>query len=54
MSSFAQTRIGLAISVAEMQQHSSVRQKSGYSGVIAIILIIVLGFSPHLENSACK
>jgi len=42
MSSFAQTRIGLAISVAKMQQHSSVRQKSGYSGVIAIILIVTV------------
>jgi hypothetical protein len=38
MSSFAQTRIGLAISVAEMP----VRQKSGYSGVIAIILIVTV------------
>jgi hypothetical protein len=40
--SVAQTRTGLAISIAEMQRLPSVRQKSGYFAVIAIILIVAV------------
>jgi hypothetical protein len=32
----------LQLVLAEMQQHPSVRQKSGYVGVIAIVLIVTV------------
>jgi len=32
----------LQLALAEMQQHPSVRQKSGYFGVIAIVLIVTV------------